>query len=107
MGIGIDNASVGYDTVGLQDYIQKINIEVIGEIIKTMNQTIPRLRESADAVWAGQACDAFKAKLEKDSDEMVKTLENLKEMVEGEMAQIAQNIDSSDAAIAESIKNFD
>lgn len=104
--LNIENATVGYSTVGLQDYINKINIEVVDKIIETINKTIPQLRETTDTVWVGQSADAFKQRLEDDSKTVIETLNSIKEMVEGQMAQIAQNVDNYDADAAEGIKNF-
>jgi len=106
MALNIEQATVGYDTTGLQSYINKINLEVIDALIQEMDKSIPQLRETTDTVWAGQSAEAFKTRLETDCQTMKNTLNNIKEMVESEMAQIAANVDSYDQATAESIKNF-
>lgn len=106
MALNIENATVGYSTVGLQDYINQINVQVVDKIIETINKTIPELRETTDSVWVGQSADAFKERLEEDSKTVIQTLQNIKDMVESQMAQVAQNVDNFDADAAEGIKNF-
>jgi uncharacterized protein YukE len=101
--LSIDQASVGYDTQGIQEFITKLNLEVIGKLRTTINDNIETLRSSVDQVWAGESAEAFKTKIEKDSQTMIKTLEGIEDDVKSEFAQIAKNVDDYDKNIADSI----
>ena len=105
MALNIDQANIGYDTVGIQEFINSLNLEVITELTQEMDAQIPKIREVVDQVWVGQSANAFKEKLERDTSIMKQTLETLKEDVEGQFAQIAKNIDNYDSAIAETISS--
>lgn len=107
MALNIEQASVGYDTMGIQTFITNLNLNVITDLITKMNEEIPNLRQVVDQVWVGQGANAFKAKLERDFITMTKTLEAIKDSVDGQFAQIAQNVDNYDSAIAENIANME
>lgn len=105
MALDISGAKVGYSTTGIQEFLEKLNVDVIDALVQEINTTIPNLVSTVDNVWMGQAAQAFKEKLERDSDTMMKTLSQIKEDVKGEFAQIAKNIDTYDSGIAEEIKS--
>ena len=93
------------EQLGIQDFLEKLNVDVIDALVQEINSTIPNLVSTVDNVWMGQAAQAFKEKLERDSDTMMKTLGDIKEDVKGQFAQIAKNIDTYDSGIAEEIKS--
>lgn len=107
MALNIDQADIGYDAIGINDFISKLNLEVITELTILMQAQVPMLRLVVDQVWFGQAANAFKTKLENDTETMKKTLQEIRSELLGQFAQIAQNVDNYDAQIADSIKNAD
>lgn len=104
--LSIEQATIGYDVMGLQQCINKLNMVVFQGAIDVIHSSIPAARAAVDACWQGQAADAFKEKMERDGQTMIDTLGELKEKVEGQFAQMAKNVDNFDAAIAESFKNM-
>lgn len=105
MALDISSATIGYDTQGIAKFIDMINIQVVKELTAKIDQTIPTLREEVDKVWVGQAANAFKNKLEKDSVTMKQTLEQLENNLRGQFAQIAKNVDTYDQQQAEAINS--
>ena len=101
--IGIENAQIGYDKVGLQKAVNNLNLIVFNGASQVVQNAKPLVHVAVDACWAGQAADAFKAKFDRDADTMSKTLEALCDEVEGQFAQMAKNIDNYDQSIEDSI----
>lgn len=102
--LNIEQAGIGYDTVGISNFLNKLNLDVIDDLVAKLHNNMGTLRTAVDQVWAGQSANAFKEKLERDSETMIQTLEGIKDDVKAEFAQIAQNVDNYDSAIAESLK---
>ena len=102
--LNIEQAGIGYDTAGISNFLNKLNLDVIDDLVSKLHNNIGPLREAVDQVWVGQSANAFKEKLERDSETMIQTLEGIKDDVKAEFAQIAQNVDNYDSAIAESLK---
>ncbi|MBO5475647.1 MAG: hypothetical protein J5982_04025 [Bacilli bacterium] len=102
--LNIEQAGIGYDTVGISNFLNKLNLDVIDDLISKLHNNMGTLRAAVDQVWAGQSANAFKEKLERDSETMIQTLEGIKDDVKAEFAQIAQNVDNYDSAIAESLR---
>lgn len=101
--LNIEQAGIGYDQVGITTFLNKLNLDVIDDLIQTIHGNMGTLRSAVDQVWAGQSANAFKEKLERDSETMRQTLEGIKDDVKAEFAQIAQNVDNYDTAIADSL----
>ncbi len=102
--LNIEQASIGYDKMGMQAAVNRLNLIVFnGAAVAVRNAILP-VNIAVDQCWAGQAADAFKAKFARDAETMCKTLESLEEEVRSQFAQIAKNVDNYDEAIAESIK---
>lgn len=101
--LNIEQAGIGYDNVGISNFLNKLNLDVIDDLISTIHNDMVPLRAAVDQMWAGQSANAFKEKLERDSQTMIETLDGIKEDVKAEFAQIAQNVDNYDAAIADSL----
>ena len=102
--LNIEQAGIGYDTVGISNFLNKLNLDVIDDLISKLHNNMGTLRAAVDQVWAGQSANAFKEKLERDSETMIQRLERIKDDVKAEFAQIAQNVDNYDSAIAESLR---
>ena len=101
--LNIEQAGIGYDQQGISAFLEKLNLDVIDDLVQTINGNMGTLRSAVDQVWAGQAANAFKDKLDRDSQTMIKTLDGIKDDVRAEFAQIAQNVDNYDSAIANSL----
>ena len=104
--VGIEQASIGYDKMGLQAAVNKLNLIVFNGAATAVRNAIVPVNMAVDACWAGQAADAFKAKFARDAETMCQTLESLEEEVRGQFAQIAQNVDNYDGSIAETINSM-
>ena len=102
--LNIEQAGIGYDTAGISNFLNKLNLDVIDDLVSKLHNNIGPLRQAVDQVWVGQPANAFTDKLERDSETMIQTLERIKDDVKAEFAQIAQNVDNYDSAIAESLK---
>ena len=102
--LNIEQAGIGYDTVGISNFLNKLNLDVIDDLISKLHNNMGTLRAAVDQVWAGQSAKEKKEKLERDSETMIQTLEGIKDDVKAEFAQIAQNVDNYDSAIAESLR---
>lgn len=103
--LNIEQSNIGYSTDGIQSFINALNLQVITELIATMQSQATMIGLVVDQVWVGQSATAFKNKLERDTDTMCETLKQVKEELVGQFAQIAQNVDNYDSAIADSIKS--
>ncbi len=105
--LNIEQASVGYDVQGIQEFLNNLNLNVIDALTQKINDSMSTLREATDEVWVGQAADAFKAKLERDSRTMIETLNGIEDDVRGQFAQIAKNVDNYDQALADDISSME
>lgn len=105
--LNIEQASVGYDVVGIQDFLSHLNLDVIDALSQKINDSMSTLREATDEVWVGQSANAFKSKLERDSRVMIDTLNGIEDDVRGQFAQIAKNVDNYDQTLAESINSME
>lgn len=104
--LGIDRATIGYDKMGMQAAVNKLNLIVFNGAAVAVRNAIPMVNIAVDQCWAGQSADAFKAKFARDAEVMCETLTSLEEEVRGQFAQIAQNVDNYDGAIAESFEKL-
>lgn len=106
MNFGIDSATQGYDTQGLQQVITNLNTNVFNAAQETIRKAIPEVRSAVDSCWSGKSADAFKERLDRDANTMIDALNNLRDQCEGQIAQIAKNVDQYDQALAESISQM-
>lgn len=105
--ITIEQATVGYDTNGLQEVVNKLNLVIFNGAATKVRDSIVPMHQAVDACWAGQAADSFKAKYERDANTMIDTLNSLEEQVRGQIAQMAENVDKADSAIADRINSME
>ena len=105
--LSIDQATLGYDTQGMQDAVNRLNLFVFTEIVVSLRNAIVPLNLAVDSMWAGQAANAFKNKFEKDVEVMADTLDQLRDQVEGQFATIATNVDQYDSDVAEKINSME
>lgn len=97
MGLGINGATIGYDTNELNDAMQRLNTEVISVAIEKMTSEMATLREQVDAVWVGQSAESFKNNMEFDKKVIIDALEKIRdEEIRGFMDQIVSNFDEID-----------
>ena len=101
--VSIESATIGYDTVGLQAFTEKLNLIVFNGAAKKVMEGINPLNLAVDSVWAGQAANSFKAKFERDANTLCDTLNNLEEELRSQFATVAKNVDEYDSSMAESI----
>lgn len=107
VGLSIEGATIGYDSVELTNCINNINTYIVNEIISTINRSVPEIRNTVDTVWSGRSADAFKNRFQYDSRTVVETLLSMKNIMESNLAQIGANVDEYDQAIAAAILGED
>ena len=100
MSLRIQGSSVGYDTVGLQDLINDIKIDIIPNIASSIRNSKENVKESINSVWVGASALAFKDKLDRDSEIVCNTLNNLTIELENDIKTAGVNVEELDAEIA-------
>ena len=105
MALDIAGAAVGYDAKGIQEFINKLNIEMIDDLVKQIHDAQSPINAAVDNVWQGRAANAFKEKFDRDGQTMIETLNIIKGDVESNLYQIGKNLDNFDEGIAEQINN--
>ncbi len=97
MGLGIGNATIGYDANELNAAMQRLNTEVISVAIEKMTSEMATLREKVDEVWAGKSAESFKNNMEFDKKVIIDALEKIRdEEIRGFMDQVVSNFDEID-----------
>lgn len=102
--LSIENATIGYDEAGMNQVYEDIKANLIDEVISTLDANIPTLTSNVDGYWVGASADAFKAKIEADTETVKTRLQEIEEALKGELDQMMYNVNNSDATIAEDIK---
>lgn len=103
MGFGIEQANVGYDAAGIQEYINKLKTNLVDELTEKISQESLILNEKVDEVWQGKSAEAFKAKFANDANVTINNLNELITSLEAEFAKIKNNYDANDEQLAASI----
>ena len=102
-GLGIENASIGYDEAGIAQVYEDIRANLIEETRNTLDQNVPVMSDNVDTYWRGASADAFKQKLADDTETVKAALKEIEEALKGEIEQMMYNVNNSDATVAESI----
>lgn len=100
MGLSILNSSVGYDTIGLQDLIKDIKIDIIPNVVTSIRNQKNSVRDSINSVWVGSSAEAFKSKLDNDSEVLCNALNNLTGAIEANINVVGSNVEEIDAEIS-------
>ena len=100
MGLNIQSSTMGYDTVGLQDLIKNIKIDIIPAMATSIRNSKNDVRDTINSVWVGASANAFKDKLDRDTEVLCKTLMDLTEAVENDVKTAGVNVEELDAEIA-------
>lgn len=91
-----NSASHGYDSDGTRKLLNKINEDLINEAISVLNNQVPNCISVVDTVWKGKSADAFKKKLENDTEILIKKLGELEEQLNSNINKILKNINNAD-----------
>lgn len=101
MALSLDKSNIGYDSVNMQQVINKINLEAIPNTCSVIKAQASNVSSSIDAVWQGASADAFKTKLQNDTEEITKALKEIGAGITEQLHTVGSNIEAYDAAIAE------
>jgi len=105
MGLNIENATIGYDQVGLENLITAVNVEAIPNTCEALRKGSNGCREVVNSVWVGASADAFNDRLSDDTELMIESLKEISESIESQMRQIGANVENYDQQIAEQISS--
>lgn len=92
MAVNIESATFGYDANNLQQAINNLNAQCITTTATSIKFGLSELRGAVDAAWQGQAAEKFKAKMEEDADEIVKSLTEAGEALEASLKSYVSSL---------------
>ncbi len=99
MALNIENATIGFDSNNVQTALNNLNTKVIQDTITKMNNSMQRLREYVDSAWVGESAETFKSNMEKDKNNIAKSLNDTYEVLKSEMYQIVNEMAAADEAL--------
>lgn len=102
MALTIENASIGYDSNGVKELLQKIQTEVVDETIKLMNQESQAINYSVENYWVGNSADTFKGNIQHDVSVVSNSLHREKEELEKKLNEIAKLMGDKEAEVISS-----
>lgn len=98
----IGSATFGYDTSGKKEYLEQIRAKVI-ETAATDAKDITAIKDAIDANWKGTAAEQFKTALQKDTNEISTSLEELYTQLVNEINNIGNAIADFDNGLMSSL----
>jgi uncharacterized protein YukE len=104
MGLDIQTSHIGYDANNLQSLIDKIQTELIIDAINKIMEGVTTLEEHMPDYWVGDSADAFREKLDNDSQKLKLAFEDIYKSLESEIKQMMANVANSDNAVGASIR---
>ena len=100
MGLKISNATFGYDTNGMLSLIDEVKLTVIPDATKSIRNKKEKIRSTIDTVWVGSSADAFKDKLDYDTDVLCEALLEIKNLISENLNNVGSNVEDIDAEVA-------
>ncbi len=100
--MNIGSATFGYDVNGKDEYLDKIKATVIDTAAKDAKE-IQAINDAVDANWKGTAASEFKTALQKDSNQISNTLEELYTQLVNEINNIGNAIADFDNGLMSSL----
>ena len=104
MGLDIQTSHIGYDENNLQSLIEKIQTELINDAINKIMEGVTTLEGNMPDYWVGDSADAFREKLDNDSQKLKLAFEDIYKSLESEIKQMMANVANSDYAVGDSIR---
>ena len=98
----IGNATFGYDASGKKDYLEQIRAKVI-ETAANDAKDIAAINQAVDENWKGTAAEQFKTALQKDTNEISTSLEELYTQLVNEINNIGNAIADFDNGLMSSL----
>ena len=98
----IGNATFGYDASGKKDYLEQIRAKVI-ETAANDAKYIAAINQAVDENWKGTAAEQFKTALQKDTNEISTSLEELYTQLVNEINNIGNAIADFDNGLMSSL----
>lgn len=98
----IGNATFGYDASGKKDYLEQIRAKVI-ETAARDAKDIAAINQAVDENWKGTAAEQFKTALQKDTNEISTSLEELYTQLVNEINNIGNAIADFDNGLMSSL----
>lgn len=99
MALGIEGATIGVDTGGIQTLLNDINAQVIEGATTQMRNGAEELNNAVNAAWVGTSADMFKQNMESDRELIITRLSEMYEALETELSRIATEIKTRDEEI--------
>lgn len=104
MNLTIDSATIGYDVEGLKKVYTDIQTNLIDDAINTLKTNSQSLRNNVDTYWIGASAEAFKSKIDSDTDIVINRLLEIRSGLQNEIDQMMYNVNNSDVVLAENIR---
>ena len=98
----IGNATFGYDASGKKDYLEQIRAKVI-ETAARDAKDIAAINQAVDENWKGTAAEQFKTALQKDTNEISTSLEEIYTQLVNEINNIGNAIADFDNGLMSSL----
>ena len=81
MAMDIGNATLGYDSEGVRNYVREIKTDLVDHACDELRGGVEGLREAVDQIWKGKAANHFKNNMAHDVYLIVDALQKSKEVV--------------------------
>ena len=85
LATGMDNVTIGFDAAGLEKYIENLRLNILEEVIKTIDNGWDPVNEAINDAWTGASKDAF-------VNDFAKTIGEVKEHLTYEFAEIESRL---------------
>lgn len=96
--LGIENATIGFDTEGTRKALNEIRASVIQEAIQKLNKSKTDFAQTVHEVWKGKSADIYLQNSENLIDEINRRLqETFEEKVIGTFNRVGQKMFDDDA----------
>ncbi len=96
--MGIDELTYGVSKSGVEEYINKINLDVLDNVIKKIQDT-DDVKTSLRAGWAGKGEEDFEASLENAVGLAVDEIESVKKKIETTLNDLKDKMFTQDTNI--------
>lgn len=73
--LNFESSTFGYDSEGLTQLINEINIKCIEQTRTSMLNGLNALNQAVDAAWVGDSANRFKEKIDEDAKAIIKAIE--------------------------------
>ncbi len=103
MALTIEGATHGVDTGGIAQLINDLKLDMVDNVISSMDKRLATLQTEVDAAWQGTSAEQFKTNMQIDKDNISKLLRDSEEELKKYLYDIANSTTDQDEEIATSI----